>query len=129
MANKDKPQATYAEIMEGLGDAMLAVYGNEVLIGIYMQPQIRASGLIMPDQVRDEDKWQGKVGIVIAKGPLAFADDAENKVYFYGQNVYAGDHIVYRVSDGFPLDICGIHCRLLQDTEIRMKITDPAIIF
>ena len=127
---QSKPQSTYDEVLTSLGDiASIKVFGNEILVATYIQPEQRPSGLFMPDKARDEDQWQGKVGFVIQKGALAFIDNPQLGVYFQGQNVSPGELIVYRTSDGFPIDINGVHCRLLQDTEIRMTVADPATIY
>lgn len=127
-----KPQSTYEEVLAGmpmLDD--IAVYGNEVLVATYMRPGVTAGGIILTDKSRDEDQWQGKVGIVLKKGPLAFKDNDRLGVSFEGQDVQPGDKIVYRVSDGFPMEINEIFCRMLQDTEIRLAIgsIDPRIIY
>ncbi len=132
MASSDKPQSTYIEILEGMGPVFDQVtpHNNEVLVCIYIQPERRASGLIMTQKARDEDRWQGKAAFVLKKGPTAFVDAPENGVYFHGQNVEPGDVVVYRVSDGFPIDIAGYHCRLIEDVQIRMSISgDPSIIY
>lgn len=125
----DKPQSTYAEIVAALGDNLdqIEVFHNRILVGIYMQPEQRASGLYIPDKSRDEDKWQGKVAAVLKTGPLAFQNDAQTD--FRGQNVAPGDWVVYRVSDGFSIDINGVHCRLMEDTEIRLRVSAPEIIY
>src|SRR5215510_1919562 len=43
------------------------------------------------DQTLEEVRYQGKVGMVIAKGPLAFVDDPERGLYFKGFNAELGD--------------------------------------
>lgn len=129
----DKPQSTYEEVLAGIGDKLdqITPYGNEVLVATYMRPSMTAGGILLTDKTRNEDQWQGKVGIVLKKGPLAFVNDEANRVDFGGQTVEPGDKIVYRVSDGFPLEIDEIRCRMLQDTEIRLGIgdVDPRIIY
>jgi co-chaperonin GroES (HSP10) len=132
MATADKPQSTHAEIVAGLGEHLAKVEprNNQVLIGIYIQPERRASGLYVPDKSRDEDRWQGKAGFVLKKGPTAFLDAPESGVYFHGQDVSPGDVVIIRVSDGFPIDLCGYHLRLIDDVAIRMSIgTDPSIVY
>lgn len=123
----DKPQSTADEIMAGMASAMpnIEVFHNQVLVGIYMAPGVTKGGIILTDKTRAEDQWQGKVGLVLAKGPLAFLNDARND--FKDQNVEQGQWVIYRVSDGFPIDINGVHCRLIEDIHIRGRITDPSL--
>ena len=126
----DKPQSNYNEVLAGIGDIeAITVFGNEILIATYIRPNVSKGGIILTDKTVSEDQWQGKVGVVVKQGPLAFVNNDRLGVDFMGQSVNDGDLIVYRVSDGFPLDINGIHCRLMQDTEIRMTVTDPGIIY
>jgi co-chaperonin GroES (HSP10) len=129
----DKPQSTYEEVLAGLGDALdqITVYGNEVLVATYMRPAVTSGGIILTDKSRSEDQWQGKVGIVLKKGKLAFKDNERLGVFFEGQDAFPGDKIVYRVSDGFPMEINEIRIRMLQDTEVRLGIgnLDPRIIY
>jgi co-chaperonin GroES (HSP10) len=126
---KDKPQTTANEIIAGLGDALTSFepFHNQILIGIWMRPEKTAGGIIMPDKVLDEDRWQGKVGIVLKKGPLAFVDDSRND--FAGQNIEIGDWVIFRVSDGFAIDVNGVHCRMVEDIHIRGRVTSPNIIW
>lgn len=112
------------------------VFHNNVLVGIYERPQQLKSGLFLPDGVRAEDMWQGKVGLVLQVGPAAFQD--AGNVGFYGLTVKPGDWVVFRPSDGFQLLLAvnrehqptgRLFCRLLQDIHIMATITHPDLIF
>jgi co-chaperonin GroES (HSP10) len=125
---KSKPQTSYAEILasiEGIDD--LNIYANWILVGIWIRPEKTASGIYLADKTLDEDKWQGKTGFVLKKGPLAFVSDAQTD--FRDQDVKPGDCVVYRNSDGWSIDIRGVHCRMVQDTDIKMTVSDPAAIY
>jgi co-chaperonin GroES (HSP10) len=125
----DKPQTSAEEIQAGLDDALgkFEVFHNQVLVGIYMRDGTTKGGIILPDKTKDEDRWQGKVGVVLKKGATAFVNDARND--FHDQNVSTGDWVVFRVSDGFPLDINKVHCRLIEDIHIKARVTHPDIIW
>lgn len=124
----NKPQASKGEIEASIGNIDdITIYHNQILVGIYMAPERTAGGIIRPDRTRDEDKWQGKVGLVLKKGPLAFVDDRSNN--FGGQDAELGDWIVYRVSDGFPIDINGVHCRIMEDTHVKAAVPAPELIY
>ena len=49
----------------------IEIFNNQLLIATYVRPEQTASGLFLPGQTRDEDKHQGKVGLVVKKGPEA----------------------------------------------------------
>lgn len=125
---KNKPQSSAEEIKESLGDLSgLSIMHNQILVGIWMRPEKTAGGIILTEKTVEEDKWQGKVGLVMAKGPLAFINDGAND--FHGQDVEVGDWVIYRVSDGFSIDINGTHCRLLEDVHIKGRVSDPTVIY
>lgn len=121
------------EIVTGIGPALdgIEVFHNHILVGIYMAGTVKDLGngqmLYIPEKTADEDKFQGKVGVVLKMGPMAFVNDARND--FKGQVIDPGDWLLYRVSDGFPLDINGVHCRLLPDVDVKARVLDPTTIY
>jgi len=102
---------------------------NYVLVAIYMRPEKTKGNIILTDVYRDEDKYQGKSGLVLKCGPLAFVDD--DKVKFCGFSPQPGEWVMFRPSDGIKLDIRTKdgHCVLLIDTQIKMVIPSPDLIF
>lgn len=120
------------ELWKAIGDISgVTVMHNQVLVATYIRPDHKDLGnghkLFLSDKTRDEDMWQGKVGLVVSKGPMAFKDD--DNVKFHGQNVERGDWIAYRSADGHQLKVNGVHCRMLTDTTIRMKLSHPEAIY
>jgi len=116
------------EIRKRIGDiSKIEVLHNQILVGVYIRPEKTKGGILLTPQTRDEDRYQGKAGLVLKKGPLAFVDDDNNK--FHGQNVDVGDWVFYRVSDGFPLVLNGTLCRLLEEVHVKGKIPSPDVVF
>ncbi len=116
------------EIRKRIGDiSKIEVLHNQILVGVYIRPEKTKGGILLTSQTRDEDRYQGKAGLVLKKGPLAFVDDDNNK--FHGQNVDIGDWVFYRVSDGFPLVLNGTLCRLLEEVHVKGKIPSPDVVF
>ena len=103
------------------------VFSGWILLGTYIRPEKTTGGIIRPQSNVDEDAYQGKVGLVLKKGPLAFVDDDSHD--FAGQDVRDGDWVAYYVNDTRAVTINGAPCRLIQDTRIIMKIDDPNIVF
>jgi len=115
------------EIMDKFGDlADIDVFHNLILVATYLRPEKTKGGLILTDKTRKEDEYQGKVGLVIKKGPMAFVDD--DRIQFNGQNVEVGDWVTYRFSDGLPLEIDGVHCRLIEDSHVKLRVSSPDIV-
>jgi co-chaperonin GroES (HSP10) len=115
-------------IKDKVGDlsGVRIAYSN-VLIGIYMRPEKTKGGLYVPDQYRDEDIYQGKAGLVLKLGDLAFRD--ADDVSFNGFLVKPGDWIVIRPSDGWPVSINGQHCRIVSDAGVKMVVDSPDLVW
>ena len=115
-------------ITNKIGDLTdIEIFGNNVLLGVYERPQVTKSNIYLPDQIRAEDKHQGKAGLVLKKGPHAFVSD--NNYDFGGQDVEVGDWVSIWVSDGRQIVINGQLCRLVEDQYLRLKIPAPDIVF
>ena len=118
------------EITERIGDlSEVVVPFNKILIGIYLRPGKTKSGLHLPDQYRAEDVYQGKSGLILKRGPMAFVDD--ERVKFNGLDPQVGEWVVFRPSNGLKLDIRHQegHCILLTDTQIELVIPTPDLVF
>ncbi len=116
------------QIRDEIGDLDdFEVMHNDVLIGIYIRPEQTKSGIILSDQTRREDEFQGKAGLVLKKGPLAFVSDENYD--FKGQDVQPGDWVAIWVSDGRKIVINGVLCRMVEDRYIRLKIPAPDAVY
>jgi len=124
MLHEDDPRE---ELKSKIGDlGAIDVFHNQVLVATYKRPEKTKSGLYLADSTRKEDEYQGKVGLVLKKGPAAFVD--EGNIQFHGMSVEVGDWVTYRFSDGFPLEINGVHCRLLEDSHVKLRVASPDLI-
>jgi hypothetical protein len=110
------------------------VFHNLVLVATYI-PGEKIGSIIVPDRTLSENRFQGKMGLVLKCGPLAFKDDSMAK--FGGMTVEPGDWILFRPSDGLELFIKdymgqkndGLSCRLIEDSLIKGRVTDPSLIY
>ena len=113
-----------AVILDQMGDISdIEIFHNQVLVAVYVRPEKTKSGLYISSQTRDEDKYQGKVGLIIKKGEDAFNDPSGK--WFKGVSIDTNDWIVFRPSDGWSITVHGQLCRLLDDTDIRGRIPAP----
>lgn len=96
--------------------ADIDVMGAQVLVGVYRRPEKTAGGIHLPGSVRDEDNWQGKVGLVLKLGPLAFLNDDSHR-WDYPPEV--GDWVLFRVGDTFPWILNKRHCRFVEDVLVK----------
>jgi hypothetical protein len=109
----------------------MEVFHNWVITATYYLPDhLDVAGghkIYLPDSTHDEALWQGKVGLVIGKGPLAFRDSPH--IDFCGQNIEIGDWVQYDILEGRQFTIDQVHCRRLKDTQIVMRVGDPRLVY
>lgn len=109
-------------IYETLGGAekFLETMGDKVLVATYMRPEKTASGIILPENTREEDRFQGKVGLVIEVGPVAFTDDETHK---FPVKPNKGDWVVF-----FPLTMTATSLSFLLNKQPMRWVRDVEVI-
>jgi hypothetical protein len=107
------------------------VMHNLVLCATYFLPAFEllpnGTKFFRSEKSHDEALWQGKVGLVIAKGRLAFVD--EPGVSFRGQNVEIGEWVQWDIHDARQCVLNRVHCRFVKDTQIIMTWDDPRLVY
>ena len=114
-------------IIEAAGDvSSMRLSGFQVLVGTYIRPEMTIGGLMVSETTRKEDQYQGKVGVILKIGTLAF----EGEELSWPDEVVpkVGDFVFYRVHDGFMMDVNGHPCRILESKQIRGVIDNPDIV-
>ena len=112
------------KLLADLGDLSgIEIFNNQVLVAVYIRPQKTKSGLYLSDKTIDEDRYQGKVGLLVGMGPAAFQDD--NGQWFNNASFSLHDWLVFRPSDGWSITVNGVLCRMLSDTQVKLRIPTP----
>jgi hypothetical protein len=117
-----------AAIINAVGDlSKQSVFSDLVLVGTYIRNEKTAGGIIRPQENLKEDEYQSKVGLVLKTGPLAFADweDDGNR----GLNARLHSWVVFAIKDTWPVQINGTPCRFVPYEKLRMRLTDPTLVF
>lgn len=125
IAGSKDPKKAILDMVGNLDE--IEVFGDMVLVGIYIRPGQTKGGVWLPDQTKAEDIWQGKAGLVLKCGPDAFIDPDSGERY--EQAVKPGEWCVYKVGDAWPVSVKGAACRMVRDVGIKMKIQNPEVIF
>lgn len=133
MKHEDDPRAIIQKKVGSLSG--VEIFGNDILVAIYKRPDQTKSGLFIPEKARDEDVYQGKVGLVLQMGPTAYYD-TEGGIF---RDIKAGDWVVFRPSDGWQVTLNTLQgnyskddtvdCRIIPDTVIRMRVIHPDSIY
>ncbi len=103
------------------------VFGNRILVAKWIRENV--GSIRLSAQTQREDRWQGKVGVVLAVGPLAFEDDNNND--WRGQRAKVGDWVLFSYGDGLDFDYSKpgsfdkVPCKLLREGEIAMILPRP----
>jgi co-chaperonin GroES (HSP10) len=120
--NQDK-----RDIINEAGDlSEVEVMYNQILVGIWKRPERTKGGIILTDNTRKEDDYQGKVGLVLKMGPGAFQDNDE---MHFTQTAKVGDWVVLRPGDGWQLKVNDRPCRMLLDTSVKLIIPKPEMVY
>lgn len=106
---------------------------SRILVAIYQPPVAEKTdgGVYLGEALQTEDieenLWQGKVGLIVAKGKQAYVDD-EN-VKFHGTANNVGDWVWFRPSDGQAVEVNEVLCRVLFEKDIVGRIPNPDMLF
>jgi len=114
------------KLLQDLGDlSNIEIFNNQILVAVYIRPTKTKSGLYLADRTIDEDRYQGKVGLLVGMGPSAFHD--ESGQWFDQAAFNMHDWLVFRPSDGWNITINGVLCRMLSDTQVKMRVPAPDV--
>jgi len=112
------------ELLEKVGKLDdVTVFNNNILVAIYIRPNKTKSGIFLTDDTTEQDRYQGKVGLVVKLGNSAFEDETGR--WFKGIQVKVGDWVIFRPSDGWSVSINGQPCRILEDVTVRGSVQHP----
>lgn len=120
----------WRELGNGLDGFDIAAQG--VLVATYKRPDdVKTEGnIIMPYEALKDDEFQSKTGLVVMLGRRAFKDDEHIK--WYGYSCEIGDWVIFRASDGLRMSIGGpggVHCRLMSDVYLKIKVPHADAVF
>ncbi len=116
-------------MLKQIGDlSHVNIAGGRVLLWTYIRPRKTKGGIILTDKEVKEDLWQGTVGYVLKRGPLAFVDDAATNTNFAGFEAVVGDWVIYSPGEGKRIQINGVDCRIIEDALIAMTLPEPDMV-
>lgn len=95
--------------------------GPYVLLKIFKRDEQTKSGLLIPPSVLEQEKYQNRVGKVLAMGNEAY-DPARFK---FGPRCEIGDWVIYRRYEIALLTVNGIELGFLFDDKICLTIDSP----
>lgn len=97
----------------------------KILVATFRQAEKTAGGIIKTARFLEEDKFQGISGLVLKLGPLSFRDDYKFK--FDGFAAAPGDWVIFDPTDARATELRGLHCRIIDDSDIDATVDDPEL--
>ncbi|MDE2096329.1 MAG: hypothetical protein KGL39_03720 [Patescibacteria group bacterium] len=122
---KDEILAEIAPFIKSINNIMSA----RVLVAVYKRPERTAGGVLLSDKTRDEDGYQGKVGLVVGMGPLAFKDDPERGLSWGDERPQIGDWVMCSVGDTRKFKLGERDMRFVEDVNIHAVVSKPDVIW
>jgi len=92
------------------------VLSGRVIVATYARPAKTSGGIILTDNVRQEDIYQGSCGLIVAMSDQAFKYDGSYK--FEGDPPKLHDWVIYTPADGRSISYNKASCRVLRDESI-----------
>jgi len=99
--------------------------GPKVLCAIYVRPEKTKGGIILSNKTRDEDIYQGKIGLIVRVGVNVGVDPD----WFGDNKLEIGAWAGFRASDGYSLIVNGVNCRILEDVRVQCIASHPDLIW
>ena len=131
------------EILKWVGDiSKERLIGDRVMVATYARPK-KIGNVWTPDSQQQEDRFQGVVGLLIAKGPNAFIydgqyllvdrdpDESESdyKIRWSAGVPQIGDWVVYKPADGFEVAMRKASCRIFRSESVMGIASDPLLYY
>ena len=107
----------------------LTPLADRVILKTVEAEETTKGGIILTAKTKDEDRFQGKVGLLLKKGPTAFKYDRTGHHYYEGDAPEIHDWVVYRASEGWEIALNGVSCRVIKSSALRGAVTDPETIW
>jgi co-chaperonin GroES (HSP10) len=123
------PKTVILDAVNGKQEQIEMLGGGITKVLVATAPSCSKSkgGVIFSDKRTDEARFQGKVGLILKIGFMAFES---TDGYQYGGAVPAvGDWVFYKPSDGWEVAINGVPCRFIDDDCILGRISDIEAIY
>lgn len=117
-------------VMRELKDVELpSPVGYYVLLAIFKRPEKTRGGIILADRTRDEDDYQGRVGLVLAVGDHAYRSDKFRE--FDDEWVSPGDWVVFPVFENAAtkFKFNGVTLATLPDDKMLAVVSNPMDVF
>lgn len=128
LAGADDPKQALIDKVSGVIDGV-TLLGEQLLLATYIRSNRTKGGIYLTEKAMEEDRFQGKVGLLLKCGPTAFKYDETGQYAFEGEPPALHSWLVYRASEGWEIGLNGVSCRIISARYIRMIVDNPTVIW
>lgn len=96
---------------------------DQVAVAMFIEPERTKGGIYTATKTQSESRWQGTVGVIISKGPIAFK--YIGSASWEGVAPEVGDVVQVIPSDTRGINYRGLFVRVMEDHLIKM-VVDPS---
>ena len=105
------------------GPATITAVGHEIVSVVWIRPEKTKGNILLPDALREEDVWQGKVSLVVEMGPDCYRPDAIQTAKTPRCKV--GDWIITNPLAGQKLQVNNAIVRIIHDDQVEAVVNGP----
>jgi hypothetical protein len=102
-------------------------WGSSRLLVAMAPVATKRGSLYMTDKHKNEGRFQGKVGLVLAMGERAFK--WEGPYEFDGLKPAVNDWVVFRPADSWETGVNGVLCRWVPDAVVIARVQTPEDVY
>lgn len=126
----DPKQVILERVAWPVKNGIRSLLGNRVLVATAPHATASKGGILFADKTKDEERYQGTVGLVLAMGPTAFwYEDDDGELTNEGLRPEVGDWVWYRNADTWECGIAEASCRIIRDNMIIGILNDPEVVW
>lgn len=122
-SSSEAKKALLREVGPYLEQTRMRAFGHDVLVAVYDRSGKQTRGGLYLPQTAEEDKFQGKVGLILSMGPLC--SGPEFQAWFGDEPPQVGDWIGFNVRDTFALTLGSTACRVVEWKYLRFATDVP----
>lgn len=104
------------------------IAGADLLVATFIPSERTKGGIIVPIKSQQENIFQGKVGLVLQLGPIAFRRDRFNCPWD-GLVAKVDDWVMFRPADAWDAYFGDVSVKALDHESVRAIVSDPTIIY
>lgn len=115
------------QVTPALERTQLRAVGHDIIVAVYDRAGKKTAGGIIIADTNEEDRHQGKIGLVLSVGPMC-AKHPDWLDWFGGTPPKVGDWVGLNIRDGHSFLLGKSTCRSVEWKYLRMQLDVPDLV-